>query len=172
MPSGRRIGGESRPSYCRVIAELGQADSLFVRPDSPLKPFSGRRLTRDRITLAGLDHGLYYDDASLPVVVAPVREVSREWRYVVVNRWVIAGSAYIADGRVAMVDDPGRLPWRFAEEIASALPPPEAVYVLDVCESDGDLRLLELNSFSGADLYACSAQDVVAAIAMVECDFR
>lgn len=151
----------------RVIAELGPADSLFVRPDSPLKPFSGRRLTRDRITLAGLDHGFYYDDAALPVVVAPVREVSREWRYVVVNRRVIAGSAYVADGRVAKVDDPGGLPWRFAEEIAGALPPPEAVYVLDVCESDGGLRLLELNPFSGADLYACNAQDIVAAIRMV-----
>jgi hypothetical protein len=32
------------------------------------------------LTLADLDHGLYYQDASLPVVVAPVRQIDHEWR--------------------------------------------------------------------------------------------
>ena len=41
------------------------------------------------------------------------------------------------------------------------------VYVLDVCESDGRLRLLELNPFSGADLYACDAESVVSAVARI-----
>ena len=29
---------------------------------------------------------------------------------------------------------------------------------MDVCEADGRLWLLELNPFSGADLYACAVQ--------------
>lgn len=148
----------------QIVADVGHDDSLFVRPNSPLKPFSGRRLSRDQITLAGLDHGFYYEDASLPVIVAPACEVTREWRYVVVDRRVVAGSAYLADGRVATPDDPFGSPWAFAEEIANALKPPESVYVLDVCESDGNLRLLELNPFSGADLYACDARAIVASV--------
>jgi hypothetical protein len=35
---------------------------------------------------------------------------------------------------------------------------------MDVCEADGQLWLLELNPFSGADLYACNCQDIVAAV--------
>jgi hypothetical protein len=35
---------------------------------------------------------------------------------------------------------------------------------MDICEADGELRLLELNPFSGADLYACRLDDVVAAV--------
>jgi len=139
-------------------------DRLFVRPDGPLKAFSGRVLARDAITLAALDHGFYYDDPTIPVVIAPARDIGREWRYVVVNRTVVAGSAYAADTRTPRADDPRGAAWTFAAEVADTLAPPEDVYVMDVCEADERLWLLELNPFSGADLYACSAEDVVTAV--------
>jgi hypothetical protein len=136
-------------------------DAVFARPDSPLKPFSGRVVKRGKLTLAALDHGFYYEDTTLPVVVAPVREVKREWRYVVVDRRVVAGSGYLPDGRTATPDSPSGEPWKFAARVAQALPPPDPVYVLDVCESPDGLHLLELNPFSGADLYACDGSEIV-----------
>lgn len=148
----------------RALAPLGNPDAVFVRPDSPLKPFSGRVLGRDAISLHALDHGFYYDDATLPVVVAPVRKVGREWRYVIVNGRVVAGSTYDAERRAALPDVPAGAPWRFTADVASRLPPPQCVYVLDVCEADGDLQLLELNPFSGADLFASDRTEVVAAV--------
>lgn len=148
----------------RMLERLGDPASFFVRPDSPLKPFSGRVLQRDAVSLAALDHGFYFDDEHLPVIVAPTRTVGREWRYVVVAGAVVAGSAYQSDGRSALPDEPSGAPWKLAASIASELPPPEDVYVLDLCECDGDLRLLELNPFSGADLYACDRASVVAAV--------
>jgi hypothetical protein len=48
----------------RVLASLGAPTSVFVRPDSPLKPFSGRVLSSDSISLRALDYGFYYDDES------------------------------------------------------------------------------------------------------------
>lgn len=147
-----------------ALSPLGVPDAVFVRPDSPLKPFSGRVLRRDAISLGALDHGFYYDDEMLAVVVAPVRSVDREWRYVIVNGEVVAGSAYVAERRAASPDSPGGAPWRFAGGVARDLDAPEAAYVLDVCEADGDLHLLELNPFSGADLYACDRTKVVDAV--------
>lgn len=149
----------------RLVAEPPDFDPVFVRPDSPLKPFSGRVLERARISLQALDFGFYFDDPALPVVVAPVRQVGREWRYVVVDGGVVAGSAYVADGRRALADEPAGEPWSFAQTVATDMAAPERVYVLDVCESGNALRLLELNPFSGADLYACDADDVVLAVA-------
>jgi hypothetical protein len=87
-----------------VMDRLGAKDSVFVRPDSPLKPFSGRVLERGQVNLAALDHGFYYDDAEISVVIAPVQGVGREWRYVVAGGEVVAGSAYVADGRTAIAD--------------------------------------------------------------------
>lgn len=147
-----------------ALRELGSPERVFVRPDSPLKPFAGRVVATSGLTLRHLDHGFYYDDSDLPVVVAPLRQVGAEWRYVVVDGRVVAGSAYEANGRKARADDPGGRPWQKASEIAAALPAPERVYVLDLCEADGALWLLELNPFAGADLYACDPQTVVAAV--------
>jgi hypothetical protein len=147
-----------------VLDELGRPSSLFVRPDSPLKPFGGRVLSSSSISLKALDHGLYYEDSTIPVVVAPVRSIAREWRYVVVGREVVTGCVYApVRSRVSRDDDEPS--WRFAADVAARMVPPEDVYVMDVCEADGELRLLELNPFGGADLYACAIDAVVATVA-------
>jgi hypothetical protein len=70
---------------------------------------------------------------------------------------VVAGSGYIADGRTAAPEDPNGRPWQFAVEMAH----------LDVCVADTGLRLLELNPFSGADLYGCSGADIVRRVAAI-----
>ncbi len=146
-----------------VAGDLATKGQVFVRPDSPLKPFSGRVCAVEDITLAALDFGFYYEDESTPVVVAPVQSIGREWRFVVVNREVIAGSGYLADGRTAVANlDAG--PRQFAAQVAKEFEAPEAVYILDICEVDGDLRLVEINPFSGADLYACDPEAVVGAV--------
>ena len=55
-------------------------------------------------------------------------------------------------------------PWAYAADVAAALPAPEAIYVLDICEVDDELRVLELNPFSGADLYGCELEPIVRAV--------
>lgn len=143
----------------------GTSGHVFVRPDSPLKPFSGRVVALDGLTAAQLDHGFYYEDLELPIVIAPVRaDLGREWRFVVVDGAVIARSGYIADGRQRSGSDVPDDARRLADEIVGSLPAPERVYVLDLVETSAGVRLLELNPFSGADLYGCDADAVVAAV--------
>ncbi len=85
----------------------------------------------------------------------------------VVAGQVVAGSEYLAEGRRALHTKPTTTVWHFAETVAKALPAPEQVYVLDVGEADGDLHLMELNPFSGADLYACDGKAVVDAVSQM-----
>jgi len=140
-------------------------ERVFVRPDSALKPFSGRVLAAQDISLAALDHGFYYDDLDLPVVVGPGAQLGEEWRFVVVDSEIVAGSSYVADGREAGVSlDASATAWSYAAELSRRLAPPDPAYVLDVCETDRGLRLLELNPFSGADLYDCDRALIVAAV--------
>lgn len=148
----------------QVYGDLRLGQAAFFRPNSPLKPFSGRVVKLHELTLEALDHGFYYDDPHLSVVIAPVREIGREWRYIVYKHTVLTGSAYQATTRTAEVDDPTGPPWRYACQVAKALTPPDPLYVLDIAEVDGDLRLMELNPFSGADLYACDLKPVVEAV--------
>lgn len=147
-----------------VCADLGCADKVFVRPDSPLKPFSGRVLEIASISLAALDYGFYFEDESLPIIVAPVRRIGCERRFVVVRSRIVAGSAYDAATRTAKPESPDSRASTFAAEVAANLPAAADVYILDVCESDDAMRLVELNPFGGADLYACNAASVVRAV--------
>jgi hypothetical protein len=147
-----------------ALEPFGNPDAIFVRPDSPLKPFSGRIVARAQLSLKALDHGFYYDDPDLPVVIAPVQTIGQEWRYVVVEGRVVAGSTYAADRKGRASDSADTASWRFAVDVVATLTPPEDVYVLDVCVADGGLRVLELNPFSGADLYGCDLAAVVSAV--------
>ncbi len=143
---------------------LGCANSAFVRPDSALKPFSGRILKRDDVSPDRLDHGFYFDDLQLPIVLAPPQDVLQEWRLVIVDGTAITGSAYDAEGRSGV--DP-KIPTevqRYAESAAQGADLGDRVYVMDICRIDDGLRVLELNPFSGADLYVCDRRKIVDAV--------
>ena len=150
-----------------IASHLGATDRLFVRPDSPLKPFSGRVVAVGTLTMAKLDIGFYYDDESIPVIAAPIQTIGNEWRFVIVNRSVVAGSAYDPTTRSALPVPLDSAAAEFAPTVASEIPAPDVVYVLDVCDCNGQLRLLELNPFGGADLYACDANAIVDAVSAV-----
>jgi hypothetical protein len=144
-------------------AELG--DRVFVRPDSPLKPFSGRVLERDRITLQTLDHGFYYDDEDLPVMVMPAIEIGEEWRLIVADGRIVTGSGYLADGRQGSEPiGPAHPAWAYASSLLGRVSTPDRIFVLDVCETNAGLRLLELNPFSGADLYGSDRHAIVESV--------
>ena len=102
---------------------------------------------------------------AVPVVVAPVQNVGREWRFIVVNKGIVTGSAYDPATRSAIADTLDSNACSVAQAIAASLPSPADLYVLDLCESDGALRLLKLNPFGGADLYACDPSIVVESVA-------
>ena len=147
-----------------IAKQIGGDRSMFVRPDSPLKPFSGRVVDVASLTLAKLDHGFYFDDESLSVIAAPVKAIGREWRFVIVETNVVAGSAYDPAGRKSLPVALDAEAAHFASSVAAKIPAPAAAYVLDICECGGELRLLELNPVGGADLYACDPVAVVDAL--------
>lgn len=149
-----------------IAGQLGLGlREVFVRPDDALKSFSGRVVALEGLTPARLDHGAYYDDLELPIVIAPVTQVHEEWRFVVVAGEVVASSGYEAPRRQATAATVPAEARALAEEIAGALPPPDAAYVLDVARTSAGLRLVELNPLSGSDLYGCDGDAIVAAVA-------
>ncbi|MEM1027697.1 MAG: ATP-grasp domain-containing protein [Planctomycetota bacterium] len=147
-PAYRILPASDLVKHAAAIAdEFGGRDQVFVRPDSPLKPFSGRVVEVEGLSLSHLDHGFYYEDEHLPVVVAPVQELGPEYRLVIVNGEPVAGSHYAASERIGdsafFSDHPA---WEQARKIAAYLTAPEAIYVMDLVESPNGLKLLELIS--------------------------
>jgi hypothetical protein len=138
----------------------GRDGVLFARPDSVEKVFTGRLIRRDEFANALAP--TRYDPATLVVVARP-RSIAREWRLVVVEGRVVAGCQYFVQGqpeiRVGCPAEVQSFATGLLHEVGWR---PDPAFMMDVCEVEGDLRLLELNSFSCSGLYACDPATVVA----------
>lgn len=144
-----------------LFSIFGRNGEVFARPTSCQKLFVGRRVSIEAFATALAP--TRYDPTSLVVIAAP-RAITREWRVVVAGDRVIAGSQYAVDGKPAIAPD---CPAEVTQFVASVLSEvrwrPDPIFMLDVCESEGRLWLVELNSFSGSWLYRCDLAAVVEA---------
>lgn len=148
----------------KYLDQIKSDGTFFVRPNSPLKPFAGRVLHVSNLSLEALDYGFYFDDVNIQIIVTPIRKILDEFRFVVVKNQIIAGSSYVAETRTEIEESSTGDSWLYAADVAKNMPEPEDVYVMDVCNTDEGYSLLELNPFSGADLYACDRSSIVKAI--------
>ena len=151
------------------------ACTVFIRPNSPLKQFSGRIVDLQTLKPEDVDFGYYFEDENLPVVLTRPQGFLQnrsiadwgEWRFVVVNQKVVAGSeALPAHSSIyPRTLEEAEPCWQYAAEVAAEFEPPEDVYILDVCRTPEGFAMLEINPFSGADLYACEPTPIIKAVA-------
>lgn len=145
----------------RLFDEFGKDDRVFARPTSVNKLFVGRCIERQNFASALAP--TRYDPATRVVIASP-QEIAREWRLAVVDGRVISGCQYAIGGDRAITADCPTVVREFAESMLKKVSwRPDPAFMLDVCEADGGLRLVELNSFSSSWLYQCELRKVIAA---------
>ena len=146
----------------------GRDDQLFVRPDSPLKTFTGQVISRQSFEKDFEYLGFYEFPIESLIVVSAPQSITDEWRFVIADGDVITGSHYLSGGEQLRqpASDPN------AEQLAKAVAgsgfQPDRVWVLDICRTvDGEYHLLEIGAFSFADLYGCDKHAVITAVSTV-----
>jgi hypothetical protein len=143
-----------------LFSVFSRGDEVFARPTSCHKLFVGRRISREAFPSALAP--TRYDPLTLVVIAAP-KQIAREWRLVVIGDRVIAGSQYASGGTRAVSSDCPEEVRAFTEAMLREVRwRPDPIFMLDVCESEGGLWLVELNSFSCSWLYQCDLSTVVA----------
>ncbi len=129
--------------------------SWFIRPDSGAKPFTGYVVSPDdKHKIQTLVQAV---GPEMLIVVAPEKEITAEWRFVICNGKVVAGCQYLPTEST----DYEPSSFRLAGTIASQEWQPDLCYTVDIAESDGKVYLLEINSFSCAGLYDCNMESIV-----------
>lgn len=147
-----------------TLAELKAStprSSFFVRPAKDHKAFSGQ-LVHDG-DLSGLYRGRkgitkkYPEDLVL-AMSAPVPQIDSEYRFVVLNNKVRAGSRYRSEGRLSI---DGRIPANVQEqanELAAGWLPSKFT-VMDVAFlPGGSAKIVEFNSAHSSGLYAIDGE--------------
>lgn len=145
----------------RLFEVHGKDGRVFVRPDAVWKTFRGGPVSR--AAFEGTLAPTRFDPTALVLISEP-RNVEREWRLIVAQGAVVAASQYFVRGDLNTAPGCPEDVRSFAERVLTAVPwQPDPLFMLDICESDGELRVVELNSFSCSGLYDCDLGPVVAA---------
>jgi hypothetical protein len=141
---------------------FGSDDTVFARPAGCHKLFTGRLMSKE--TFATGLAPTRYDPATLVVVAAP-KMIQREWRVVIVEDRVIAGSQYAEEGTKAIKPGCPKPVQRYVEMMLREVRwRPDPVFMMDVCESERQFWLVELNGFSCSWLYRCDLAGVVSQV--------
>jgi hypothetical protein len=148
-------------------------DRFFIRPIHDTKSFAGQVMDWPsfvswRQALARLQpEDVSSVDLDTKVIVAPVREIWREYRLWVVDKRIVTASLY-KFGTIKRYEE-GAPPWvmRFAQKEIRKWVPARA-FVMDVFETKDGLFVGEVNNFNCAGFYAGDMQKLVAAIEAME----
>ena len=130
-------------------------DQIFVRPDSILKEFNGQVVSKYNFKKAVELMGFYNEvNSNTTVLVSSVKDVQKEWRFIIGKNGVISGSLYRVKEKEETLHEPctDENALKFANEM-SKLWQPDDVWVLDVCLSDNEYKVLEPGCFSFAGMY-------------------
>lgn len=137
---------------------------IFLRPDRGDKPFSGHIIRlKDFESQMKFLECLPYCSPELPIIVSSYKKIDREFRFVVSGDRVITGSLYIEKQEIMehpVCVESGNA-FNFAEQVAREKWKPDPMFVIDVCESENKVGLLEINSFSCSGFYASDKQKIV-----------
>jgi len=131
----------------------------FVRPDSGAKPLTGQTFeSTEKHKIQSFSDTIGADTL---VVVAPIKSISREYRFVVCDRKLVAVSMYLPEERSIKFDNLPLSLLRLANKICSNEWQPDFCYTVDIAIHYDLPYLLEINGFSCAGFYKCNIRDIV-----------
>lgn len=150
---------EALRRHDRLFSTFGRQNTVFVRPDSVDKSFSGKLVDRNAFVDLLQPHA---NDPTLLVMVSEPQPIRFEWRLFVQRGRVFASSQYRLNGQTNVASDVPVTVIDFAENVlAQTTWRPDPLFVVDVCDSNDELKIVELNSFSCSGQCAIDLQKYV-----------
>ena len=142
---------------------LGNSGCLFIRPSSGFKLFTGTVVHVDKYEREVECFGLYDVEPHKVVVVSEPQNLLEEWRLVIADQRCVTGSLYKNAGKIVHSPEVPQEVIDYGNLVAGTWQP-DPVFVLDVCRlKSGELKLIEINSFSSSGLYVCDKAKIVEA---------
>jgi hypothetical protein len=134
----------------------------FMKPDNDLKDFSGCLVNAGGIKkfYDQVSAGGFTFSTDIQVVLSEPKDTGWEWRFFMIGDRIISCSSYKLRDMLNQTKAVGHNVKDFAVETARTWHPDE-VYVMDICEADEGLKVVEFNCFNASGFYACDVREVV-----------
>lgn len=143
-------------------------NALFVRPDSGLKPFTGKVFYRDQKNECIEELELYGDlTPKSTILVSSPKNIIDEWRFIITGNYlkdhIISGSQYREGGKHKERNEYSDKAYKKLEQILKWVRfKPDLIWVADICRTQNDeYYLLEIGCFSCSGLYSIDLKKVI-----------
>jgi hypothetical protein len=148
-----------------VRRRLKYGQSVFIKPDSGMKEFTGKVIHYDNFDdeINSMNQIEIVDSESLCVIATP-KEIEAEFRYVIVDGKVVTGSEYRWDDVLDVRADTLPICDELAKHVAKMNWQADIAYILDIAYSEKKAKIIELNAFSSSGLYAGNTYKIVEAV--------
>ena len=145
----------------------GFKNKIFVRPDSGDKIFTGEVVGQPQFDYWYRMAQAYDPKPDSWCIVSKPTQIKEEYRFVLADGKVIAGSRYKIAGMFQYDGKYSDQLVKYAEEVAAVWQPHE-IFVMDLAVlHDDDVKLIEIGQINGAGLYKCEIRPIVAAMAEI-----
>lgn len=134
---------------------------VFLRPDDGDKSFKGGPFDLQYFDKdwAKIKQNLHDSDL---VLISTPKNIKGEFRFICIEDRIVASSTYIYGGQRTLIPSVPPEALEKCKEVLKRGYFPDPVFSVDICQDgDGQMWLLELNSFSSCGLYACDKDVIV-----------
>ena len=145
-----------------LFDHLGTDGCFFVRPNRGNKIFTGKVIERERFDRELKLLGFYKVQDNELVVAAEPQNVTGEYRFVVADNKIVAGSQYRDNyGKVECSPNVPPEAYDLANRYSHLTP--DRCWCIDICYRRyyNDYKVMEINSFGCSGLYECDPMSVV-----------
>lgn len=143
---------------------LANNGCVFIRPSSGFKLFTGKVVEYENYEKEIDKFAIYDVEPDKLVVVAEPQNILAEYRLVIVDSKVVGSCQYIENRKHVVKEGCPDEVLDLASKIIVKWQP-EPAWTLDICRVGNEYKLLEIGSFSCANMYGCNKTSVVSAIA-------
>ena len=138
--------------HCR---EGDTTKKFFFRPNEGDKTFNGGLYTKSELVKLGLE-------GNKVIIQASKKEIRDEYRFLVVDRKIIDHTRYLSSPKIGMYQGAKLLLENALRNTKTFIP--DRAFTVDIGETSTGIGVIELNSFSCANLYSMNMDKVVPAI--------
>lgn len=183
-PYGICSAHAKKNAECSICAvELPELNA-FIRPIEDSKVFAGRVFDYQEFTdwqrkvcVLEEDFGDSLTKDTLVQVCCP-KKIYAEYRFWVVDGKLVTASLYKRGDRVIYSPNVDQHVWDFAQSVikhgditcsmGNSAWQPHRAWVLDVCETDEGMKIVEINTINASGFYAGNVTDIVMALETME----
>lgn len=155
---------------CKVCDDIIWKGSNFIRPTKDTKSFTGKVFNKEdweQLVDAGIRNNNKIFTKDTTIQVCSVKEIQKEIRFWCVGGKIITGSQYTIGGKVQYDSYFEEEAKEFAQKMVNLYQPADA-FVIDICLTNGEWKIVEINCINCAGFYLCNIQTLISEL---ECYF-